>query len=88
MENDHMKLLNEEDEEKVTGGVGVTKEEILGRFGFDKSNLMEPIEVECSFCHEKYSVPRGLVDFSCPHCGYGGYKSIDSLNKWFEKHKN
>ena len=73
MEKEHMELLNEEDEEKVTGG---TREETpLFRL------LKEGEEVGCSSCHKKYKRPFGITgSYPCPHCGHDDYWNPNKIS--------
>ncbi len=77
--------LSEDMEEKVSGGSNV------GDL-FKKPNTISvvntEVEHECSWCHKKFKVAVGMCDFPCPHCGYGGYKSAQGWQDWYEKHKD
>ncbi len=70
-------FLEEEKEKEVSGGTS------------EKAVVSVPVGNEfsehvCTHCGKKYKTLKFLVDFSCPHCGYGGYKSIAM---WFEEHE-
>ena len=71
--------LSDEMKEKVTGGLGKKS---------STASLVEKKEVVCKFCGGKYTVLKTLVDYSCPHCGYGGFKTLNDTLVWEEKHKN
>ena len=80
-----MEKLSEEEEGKVSGSFKLADYFIKHKSIVDFS---EEVEYECSWCHKKFKQMKGAVDFACPHCGYGGYKSDQGWQEWYEKHKD
>ena len=75
--------LDKRTEEKVSGGSSIDNNFNSGKI----STFGKEQEYECQWCHKKFKVMTGMADFSCPHCGYGGYKGVNDWERWYEEHK-